>query len=293
MKVHPFAEMFPMLPEEQLRELADDIAENGQIYPITVDEQGVLLDGRNRAAACKLAGVEPKLTTWKGENAESFILSVNVHRRHIPKSISAMAMAIVQPEAVHKGGRGKVNPVFKTGFNDSGMISHARTIIREFGVDSAEVKAVMAGQSLNDMYQKALELKKAKEELEQLRKEHRKQVEQALKDTPDIDIEIPANFFAAETDTSLTTLSDRWGDVGAQVARLKAQQKFVSELTMSAKGLAEKAAQDSLIGPTDEWPEGHVTVVISTGKEIIKSVLEIIEKNKRALKGQSKIRQVK
>jgi len=54
MKIHLRAEMFPMMPEEELAELAEDIRENGLIHPIMLDTDGQVIDGRNRLAACKL-----------------------------------------------------------------------------------------------------------------------------------------------------------------------------------------------------------------------------------------------
>ena len=60
MKIHLRAEMFPMMPEEELAELAEDIRENGLIHPIMLDTDGQVIDGRNRLAACKLAKVEPR-----------------------------------------------------------------------------------------------------------------------------------------------------------------------------------------------------------------------------------------
>jgi ParB-like chromosome segregation protein Spo0J len=48
---HPVTDLFPTLPDEELKDLAADIAERGLLHPI-------VLDGRNRYAACQLAGVE-------------------------------------------------------------------------------------------------------------------------------------------------------------------------------------------------------------------------------------------
>ncbi len=52
--VHPSAAVFPMLPPDELAELAESIKENGLQNPIVM-QRGVLIDGRNRYAACKLA----------------------------------------------------------------------------------------------------------------------------------------------------------------------------------------------------------------------------------------------
>jgi hypothetical protein len=91
-KTHPVAEMFPMLSDSDLREMADSITKDGQQFPC-VRQNGVLIDGRNRLAACKLAGVEPRFTEYKGDSPVSFIISVNLARRHMDKG-QKIALAI-------------------------------------------------------------------------------------------------------------------------------------------------------------------------------------------------------
>ena len=92
MKWHPYAYLFPMLEEPELQELADDIAANGQHHPVIIDDKGLILDGRNRAVACALAQVEPATKVFKGDDAEklAFVLSVNLHRRHLDTAQRAM-----------------------------------------------------------------------------------------------------------------------------------------------------------------------------------------------------------
>ncbi len=80
--VNPVAMLFPMLPKEELRELADDIQRNGLQQPIVM-QNGVVLDGRNRLAACELAGVKPTFTEYTGESPVAFIIGVNLRRRHL------------------------------------------------------------------------------------------------------------------------------------------------------------------------------------------------------------------
>ena len=58
--VHPYADKYPMLPESELIELAESIAANGLRSAVVVTPDGLILDGRNRAAACKRAGVAPE-----------------------------------------------------------------------------------------------------------------------------------------------------------------------------------------------------------------------------------------
>lgn len=103
---HPVATLFPMLPESELQELADDIKANGQHEPIVIaylDEmmmdEPVVIDGRNRFAACQLAGVEPKIRndyTIKPAEIGPWIMSHNKHRRHMSKS--QMAAVAVEYE---------------------------------------------------------------------------------------------------------------------------------------------------------------------------------------------------
>ena len=92
MKWHPCANLFPMLEEPELQELADDIAANGQHHPVIIYDKGLILEGRNRSAACALAGIEPATKVFKGDDTEklAFVLSVNLHRRHLDTAQRAM-----------------------------------------------------------------------------------------------------------------------------------------------------------------------------------------------------------
>ena len=103
--VHPVASLFPMIDDESLNALAEDIKKNGQREPIIVaylDEamidEPVVIDGRNRHAACKLAGVEPEFKFVMSLNDRElspqviadWIISHNLHRRHLTTSQKAM-----------------------------------------------------------------------------------------------------------------------------------------------------------------------------------------------------------
>ena len=52
---HPLSEAFPLLEGEELQALADDIKANGLREKLVVYD-GMILDGRNRYAACTMAG---------------------------------------------------------------------------------------------------------------------------------------------------------------------------------------------------------------------------------------------
>lgn len=96
MKHHPIADVWPMMDEAKLAELADDIRKNGQLVPVWLYEEKIL-DGRNRWAACKIAGVEPKTKEYTGDEPTAFAVSLNDRRRHMNKGSLAAVAAELEP----------------------------------------------------------------------------------------------------------------------------------------------------------------------------------------------------
>lgn len=97
--VHPYADKFPMLPENELAELAESIAANGLRLPVVVTPDGLILDGRNRNEACKRAGVEPATTVYDGDDLAEYVIDANSSRRHMSAGARAMATALVLLDA--------------------------------------------------------------------------------------------------------------------------------------------------------------------------------------------------
>ncbi|WP_051838319.1 ParB N-terminal domain-containing protein [Streptomyces sp. NRRL WC-3742] len=93
MKVHPLTATFPTMNEEELLDLAQAIKKEGQHEPILLDADGVLLDGRNRLAACKLAGVEPRFATHTKGDPAAVAWALNIRRRHLTQGQRAMIIA--------------------------------------------------------------------------------------------------------------------------------------------------------------------------------------------------------
>ena len=66
---HDAANLFPLMDEPALAELADDIVEHGLREPIWRHRDGRIIDGRNRWLACANAGVECRHRTYeKGDD---------------------------------------------------------------------------------------------------------------------------------------------------------------------------------------------------------------------------------
>jgi ParB-like chromosome segregation protein Spo0J len=73
-KVHPAADLFPMMSEAELRALGEDIRANGLRSPIVLHRDDkpredarryTLLDGRNRLDAMELVGIPFELVWWQ------------------------------------------------------------------------------------------------------------------------------------------------------------------------------------------------------------------------------------
>jgi hypothetical protein len=92
--VHPAAGILPMLEGEEFRQLVADIAENGLREPVWLwrdpeTDTNYLLDGRNRAAACREAGIEVQTRWYEGASPVRFVVSYNLRHRHLTEGQKA------------------------------------------------------------------------------------------------------------------------------------------------------------------------------------------------------------
>lgn len=92
MKFHPLSELFPLMQGREFDELVADIRAHGVREPITVLD-GQILDGRNRWRACEASGVRPTLVEYDGDDPLAWVISLNLHRRHLDESQRAMVAA--------------------------------------------------------------------------------------------------------------------------------------------------------------------------------------------------------
>ena len=82
---HNLANLFPFMSPGEFQLLCDDISKNGLLNPIILFE-GKILDGRNRHRACSSLGIEPTYKEFNGTDPFSFVVSQNLHRRHLSNS---------------------------------------------------------------------------------------------------------------------------------------------------------------------------------------------------------------
>lgn len=163
-EVHPLASDYPMLGADELADLAQSIKDQGQLDPITLTPDGVLLDGRNRLAACEMAEVEPKFDVYDGDPV-AFIVGKNANRRQLSAGQRAMAIAIGMwesgqwDEAAGRWQYGKRSTVadatIRVGSADlaycGAILAHSRD----------KARRVLAGDSLRGTYDAVQDERKA------------------------------------------------------------------------------------------------------------------------------------
>jgi hypothetical protein len=128
LELHPLCTLFPRLSGAEFNTLRDDIKINGLRQPIVLHE-GMILDGGNRYRACLDAGVEPVFAEFAGGNLVSFVLSANLHRRHMtaPQQAALVASARDWAATQAHGGDRRSDQVLP------GALETARTRAAESG----------------------------------------------------------------------------------------------------------------------------------------------------------------
>jgi hypothetical protein len=141
MKAHPYADIFPMMAEDEIQALTAAIGANGLLQPI-VRYQGLILDGRNRLLACEMAGIEPTFVEHDGNDASAYakVVSLNVQRRDLTAGQRALAAAkALEQMPERRGGdrrKGKVP--------ESGTLKSHAAIAQQFKVGKDAVQQARA-----------------------------------------------------------------------------------------------------------------------------------------------------
>ena len=144
--IHPYADQFPMLPQAELEELAQSIRDSGLRQPIVVTVDGLILDGRNRFQACRMAGIEPETVVYEGADLAEYVLDANITRRNMTTGQRAMATALV----LEADGR-RTNGRWKRGSIDIGTsanISDWQSRLKEAGI-ILDYSPALAGRVLD------------------------------------------------------------------------------------------------------------------------------------------------
>lgn len=94
-ELHPLCTFFPRMTGPEFDALRDDIKANGLKHPIVIHD-GMILDGGNRYKACIESGIDPVFIEYDGQDISSFVLSMNMHRRHLSQGQHAAIVSSMQ-----------------------------------------------------------------------------------------------------------------------------------------------------------------------------------------------------
>lgn len=181
MAFHEIANLFPLMAESELSDLAVDIKTNGQREPILTFE-GKILDGRNRFLACELVGVKPRLEAFANGSPMAMVISLNLKRRHLTDSqkacVATEALPWLEKEAKDRKvaagkqtGRGhrKVCPKIDEPFPDRSDTQAGKLL----GVSRSYVAAAKAFKTkAPDLFE---QVKRGEKSLSQARRERNEQ----------------------------------------------------------------------------------------------------------------------
>lgn len=89
---HEAADIFPRMTDDEFESFKKDIAENGLQTAIVTIPNGQIIDGRHRWRACMETHTQPRYQVYQG-NPWTYVISANLHRRHLNTSQRAMVVA--------------------------------------------------------------------------------------------------------------------------------------------------------------------------------------------------------
>ncbi len=99
---HQLARLIPEMDLNEIHTLTEDVRLNGLLEPIVLYE-GKILDGRHRYKACGFTGVAPRYEEFTGSDPISYVLSKNLHRRHLTSAqkaaIAVEALPLLERQA--------------------------------------------------------------------------------------------------------------------------------------------------------------------------------------------------
>jgi hypothetical protein len=173
--VHPCAEVFPLMSEDELAALALDIQTHGLRSPITLwtdpadSERTFVLDGRNRLNALERNGerLRPEhLTTRHDADPAAFVISANIKRRHLSKTqqaeliVAALAAAISND---HPNTGRSFNPIpgKRGGSSKDPLLTAALIEGKKHGIGRTTITVTRAQHGINTRAAKTPTLKAA------------------------------------------------------------------------------------------------------------------------------------
>ena len=205
LKVHPAAEIFPMLNAEELDALALDIKANGLQQPIVMWE-GLLLDGRNRLAACAICGVEPSFKQYEGNSPVTFVISANIKRRQLDASQRACVAVELEPMFAVEAKKRQARKAADSVVANMPQQKPDRSRDQAADVVSVSPRMVQYAKEIKVKNPEAFErIKAGTVKVSEVQQEMKREKREAIKVEQNNQVEIPATITLAECTAWLKT----------------------------------------------------------------------------------------
>jgi len=233
-KYHPFAELFPLIDGQQFEELAANIKANGLREPIWVYKNQIL-DGRNRYIACEKVGIKVTTQEYIGTDPLGFVLSQNVHRRHLNESQRAMVAAKI---ANLPKGANQHNEGLPIGASSASLkvgertVNRARQVIKrgskelQAAVENGEISVSKAASVVNLPESEQLSAATAPKQ----------SIVEDEPERPDVDEELALAAAEAELAASVDKIMQADDKLAAAYAEITRQASEIAQLKISRDG---------------------------------------------------------
>jgi ParB-like chromosome segregation protein Spo0J len=97
LREHPYASLFPLVQGSDFNDLVEDVRQHGVREPIALHHRPIL-DGRNRYRAAQAAGVPCLTRVCKGYDPAAFVVSANIHRRHLTEQRRGLIATLLKAD---------------------------------------------------------------------------------------------------------------------------------------------------------------------------------------------------
>lgn len=234
LELHPLCSYFPRMSDSEFNALKSDINVNGQLHPIFILD-GMILDGGNRYRALTDLGITPICEEYTGNNPVQFVLSSNLHRRHLTQGQAAAIVSATQDWA-------KAHPAHRVAKEAGTSAALSKNQTAQVPLDTVADRAAESGTGERTQRKADKLVKNATSELVKQVTTGEKSLNQALKeiDPPKVinDFEIPEDEPENEPD-----FNEIIEDLQAQIKEVSDENKVLKNIIESNE---EKAAILSL-----------------------------------------------
>lgn len=230
MELHPLCTFFPRMSDEEFNSLKASLQTNGQTHPIyTLD--GMILDGGNRYRALSELGIEPKMVEYQGPSPTQFILSSNLHRRHLTQGQSAAIVSASQ-----------------SWINAQPEATQASNLV-QLDTTAARAKQSGVGQKTQQLADKLI--KEAPDDLIQDVINGKKSLNKAIKEISSPKAVIPKPIFAVD-DSEVEIAQEVVSNDAHSLSNVVVQQRHLNTLASDSHAASEAYAHKKVAATSEE-----------------------------------------